>query len=100
MTAPKNGFFYVLDAKTGEFIAGNPLVKVPWAEALDPKTGRPLEMAGAKRGWTVHNWWHMSYSPVTGLVYVPATDRRSPPGACGWRGGDPGRGRVGICLRR
>ncbi len=76
MTAPKNSFFYVLDAKTGEFIAGNPLVKVPWAEALDPKSGRPLEMAGAKRGWTVHNWWHMSYSPVTGLVYVPITDRR------------------------
>ena len=76
MTAPKNGFFYVLDAKTGEFIAGNPLVKVPWAEALDPRTGRPLKMAGAKRGWTVHNWWHMSYSPATGLVYVPTTDRR------------------------
>ena len=34
-------------------------------------------MAGAKRGWTVHNWWHMSYSPVTGLVYVPTTDRRA-----------------------
>ena len=77
MTAPKNGFFYVLDAKTGEFIAGNPLVRVPWAEALDPKTGRPLEKSGAKRGWTVHNWWHMSYSPVTGLVYVPTTDRRA-----------------------
>jgi quinohemoprotein ethanol dehydrogenase len=77
MTAPKNGFFYVLDAKTGEFIKGNLLVKVPWAEALDPKTGRPLEMAGAKRGWTVHNWWHMSYSPATGLVYVPTTDRRA-----------------------
>jgi quinohemoprotein ethanol dehydrogenase len=77
MTAPKNGFFYVLDAKTGEFIAGNPMVKVPWAEALDAKSGRPLEMAGAKRGWTVHNWWHMSYSPVTGLVYVPTTDRRA-----------------------
>lgn len=77
MTAPKNGFFYVLDAKTGEFIAGNPLVKVPWASALDPRTGRPLEMPGAKRGWTVHNWWHMSYSPITGLVYVPTTDRRA-----------------------
>jgi quinohemoprotein ethanol dehydrogenase len=77
MTAPKNGFFYVLDAKTGQFIAGNPMVKVPWAAVLDPKTGRPVEMAGAKRGWTVHNWWHMSYSPITGLVYVPTTDRRS-----------------------
>jgi quinohemoprotein ethanol dehydrogenase len=77
MTAPKNGFFYVLDAKTGRFIAGNPMVKVPWAAALDPKSGRPLEMDGARRGWTVHNWWHMSYSPVTGLVYVPTTDRRA-----------------------
>lgn len=77
MTAPKNGFFYVLDAKTGQFIAGNPMVKVPWAAALDPKTGRPRKMAGAQKGWTVHNWWHMSYSPITGLVYVPTTDRRS-----------------------
>lgn len=77
MTAPKNGFFYVLDAKTGQFIAGNPMVKVPWAAALDPKTGRPRKMAGAQKGWTVHNWWHMSYSPITGLVYVPTTDQRS-----------------------
>ena len=77
MTAPKNGFFYVLDAKTGEFTAGNPMVKVPWAAALDARTGRPLEMPGAKRGWTIHNWWHMSYSPIAGLVYVPTTDRRA-----------------------
>ncbi len=77
MTAPKNGFFYVLDAKTGQFIAGNAMVKLPWASALDPKTGRPVEMADARRGWTVHNWWHMSYSPNTGLVYVPTTDRRA-----------------------
>jgi quinohemoprotein ethanol dehydrogenase len=78
MTAPKNGFFYVLDAKTGQFIAGNPMVKLPWATSLDPKTGRPVELAGTlHRGWTVHNWWHMSYSPLTGLVYIPTTDRRS-----------------------
>lgn len=78
MTAPKNGFFYVLDAKTGEFIAGKPIVKILWATSLDRKTGRPLLFPGAtQRGWTVHNWWHMSYSPVTGLVYIPTTDRRS-----------------------
>lgn len=78
MTAPKNGFFYVLDARTGRFIAGNSLVKLPWAAALDGKSGRPVEIAGkAAQRWTVHNWWHMSYSPITGLVYIPATDRRS-----------------------
>lgn len=78
MTAPKNGFFYVLDAKTGEFIAGNSLVKLPWATSLDAKTGRPVEIPGTEgKGWTVHNWWHMSYSPVTGLVYIPSTDRRA-----------------------
>jgi mono/diheme cytochrome c family protein len=78
MTAPKNGFFYVLDAKTGKFITGNSLVKLPWATSLDPKSGHPNEIAGrAAERWTVHNWWHMSYSPLTGLVYIPTTDRRS-----------------------
>ena len=78
MTAPKNGFFYVLDAKTGEFIAGNSLVKLPWATSLDAKTGRPVEIPGTEeKRWTVHNWWHMSYSPVTGLVCIPITDRRA-----------------------
>ena len=28
MQAPKNGFYYVLDAKTGEFISGKPYVKL------------------------------------------------------------------------
>jgi PQQ-dependent dehydrogenase (methanol/ethanol family) len=104
MTAPKNGFFYVLDAKTGEFISGNSLVKLPWATSLDPKTGRPIEIAGSEeKRWTVHNWWHMSFSPATGLVYIPTTDRRSqikspeattPPDATGegaWAGAFDGR---------
>ena len=41
MQAPKNGYFYVLDRKTGEFISGAPLQKITWAKGLDPKTGRP-----------------------------------------------------------
>ena len=45
MQAPKNGFFYVLDRKTGEFISGAPYVKVTWATGLDPKTGKPIEAA-------------------------------------------------------
>ncbi len=44
MQANKNGFFYVLDRATGEFISGKPYVSgITWATGLDPKTGRPIE---------------------------------------------------------
>jgi quinohemoprotein ethanol dehydrogenase len=84
MQAPKNGFFYVLDRKTGEFISGRPYVKVTWATGLDPKTGKPMEAPdmrydsqervvspGPAGG---HAWQGMSYNPNTGLVYLPALD--------------------------
>ena len=80
MTAPKNGFFYVLDAKTGKLISAKPLVKTVWASAIDLQTGRAIETpksAGGGRQWTVHNWWPMSYDASTGLVYIPTTDRRA-----------------------
>jgi quinohemoprotein ethanol dehydrogenase len=80
MTAPKNGFFYVLDAKSGKLLSAKPLVKTVWASAYDLQTGRAIETpksAGGGRQWTVHNWWPMSYNAQTGLVYVPATDRRA-----------------------
>jgi quinohemoprotein ethanol dehydrogenase len=80
MTAPKNGFFYVLDAKTGKPLAADPLVKVAWATGFNLQTGKAVEVpapAGGLKQWTVHNWWPMSYSPLTGLVYVPATDRQN-----------------------
>ena len=48
MQANKNGFFYVLDRETGEFISGAPFVSgVTWATGLDPKTGRPIESPAA-----------------------------------------------------
>jgi quinohemoprotein ethanol dehydrogenase len=80
MTAPKNGFFYVLDAKTGKLLSAKPLVKTVWASAVDLQTGRAVEIpksAGGGRQWTVHNWWPMSYNAQTSLVYVPTTDRRA-----------------------
>ena len=44
MQANKNGFFYVLDRQTGEFISGAPFVSgITWASGLDSKTGRPIE---------------------------------------------------------
>ena len=80
MTAPKNGFFYVLEAKTGKLLSAKPLVKTVWASAVDLQTGRAVEIpksAGGGRQWTVHNWWPMSYNAQTGLVYIPTTDRRT-----------------------
>jgi quinohemoprotein ethanol dehydrogenase len=84
MQAPKNGFFYVLDRATGEFISGEKYVNVTWAEGLDPQTGRPIltENARYEAGDQFampsphggHNWHPMSYSPQTGLVYIPAQD--------------------------
>ncbi|MGD1209725.1 MAG: PQQ-dependent dehydrogenase, methanol/ethanol family [Candidatus Acidiferrales bacterium] len=84
MQAPKNGFFYVLDRKTGQFISAAPIVKVTWATGVDPKTGRPIEAPNIHNyvnGVTVwpgaaggHNWPGMSFNPNTGLVYIPALD--------------------------
>ena len=84
MQAPKNGFFYVLDRETGEFISAENIMPVNWATHIDPETGRPVEAEGARYdelGITrkispgpggAHNWQPMSYSPDTGLVYLPA----------------------------
>ena len=84
MQAPKNGFFYVLDRKTGEFISGKPYVKVTWATGLDPKTGKPIEAPNMRYDQEEravspgpaggHAWQGMSYNPNTGLVYLPALD--------------------------
>ncbi len=84
MQAPKNGFFYVLDRATGELLAADPYVEVNWATHVDLKTGRPVEVPGAAykdKGTYIrpgplggHNWQAMSFSPRTGLVYIPAQD--------------------------
>src|SRR5262249_37849795 len=83
---PKNGFFYVIDRETGEFISGTPYATVTWADGLNPKTGRPNVKAEARwipRGnpalllpgpGSAHNWQPMSYSRVTGLVYIPTQE--------------------------
>ena len=87
MTAPKNGFFYVLDAKSGELLEAKPVAKVTWATSVDLKTGRAVEIpapAGGRRGMSGgHNWWPMSYSPLTGLVYLPLHDVKTRPLAAG-----------------
>jgi quinohemoprotein ethanol dehydrogenase len=86
MQAPKNGFFYVLDRATGEFISAQPYTQVNWATGLDPRTGRPVEDRKSRYGetgkpWVAmpgpsggHAWQAMSYDPLTHLVYIPAID--------------------------
>ncbi len=81
MQAPKNGFFYVLDRATGEFISAESFIGLNWAERVDPKTGRPVEatdsdyMDGAMEitpgPLGGHNFQPMAYNPHTGLVYIP-----------------------------
>jgi alcohol dehydrogenase (cytochrome c) len=77
MWANRNGFFYVLDRVTGQFLAGYPFVSVNWASGLDAK-GRPIPTPQLEdqptfpgvQGGT--NWYSPSYSPRTGLFYVSA----------------------------
>ena len=82
--APKNGFFYVIDRTTGQLISAEKFVPVNWAERIDVESGRPVETPGARYldapfvsvvgGAGAHNWQPMSYSPQTGLVYLPAQE--------------------------
>lgn len=98
MQMPKNGFFYVINRETGELISGTAVVPMfstaqtppgfplSWAYAID-EAGRPIENPEARyeggtavvrpSGWGAHNWHPMSYSPETGLVYIPVQELAS-----------------------
>jgi quinohemoprotein ethanol dehydrogenase len=96
MQAPKNGFFYLIDRSNGRLISAKPFVPMyptaetpkgmplSWAYAIDQTTGRPMENPEArylKASAVVrpgpqgaHNWHPMSFSPRTGLVYLPTQE--------------------------
>ena len=84
--ANRNGYFYVLDRISGEFMKGQPFVKTNWATGFDAK-GRPIPTPGivpTKEGTLVYpgnqggtNWYPPSYSPKTGLFYVPTWENSS-----------------------
>lgn len=83
MNAPKHGYLITLDAETGEFISAVKAAGVNWAEGFDAN-GRPI-LTGVANYWQEgrkdvvalpgpsgsHNWQAMSYSPKTGLIYIP-----------------------------
>jgi quinohemoprotein ethanol dehydrogenase len=85
MQAPKNGFFYVLDRRTGKLLSAETYVPNLWATKIDLATGRPVVNPDAyvteqpklfTPTWmAAHSWHPMSYSPKTGLVYFPAQEQ-------------------------
>ncbi len=85
MQASKDGFFYILDRKTGQVLSAEKYVPVTWAERVDLKTGRPVEAANARdfrnsfNGKKYvepsvmggHNWHPMAWDAQRGLMYIP-----------------------------
>jgi alcohol dehydrogenase (cytochrome c) len=78
--ANRNGFFYLLDRTTGEFLRGTQLIdKVTWAKGIDDQ-GRPMVIPGSdptpEGNWVcpsvkgATNWMGQSYNPGTGLLYL------------------------------
>ena len=81
MQAPKNGFFYVIDRKTGELLRANNYVRTNWATHVDLETGRPVLNPDKdyyeKAVWMLpgtfggHGWQAMSYDPKQKIVFIP-----------------------------
>ena len=82
--ANRNGFFYLLDARTGEFLHATSFAKQTWADGVDSH-GRPRLVPGAQPteiGTVTYpgvagaiNWQSPSFSPLTGLMYLPVLDK-------------------------
>jgi len=104
LQANRNGYYYVLDRATGEYLHGTPFIeRLNWAKGLDAK-GRPILVPGMEpttggkricpsvRGAT--NWNSPSYNPATGLLYVVTleqcdvytTSAKDPVPSTGFRG--------------
>jgi alcohol dehydrogenase (cytochrome c) len=87
LQAGRNGFYYVLDRKSGELVAANPYVTVTWATSIDKETGRPEWSETTKKAISYTeeietwphisggtNWYPSSFDPRVGLAYVNTTD--------------------------
>jgi alcohol dehydrogenase (cytochrome c) len=85
LQANRNGFFYVLDRVTGEFLLGKPFIqKMTWASGIG-KDGRPQvlpdteptpqgnKVCPAVEGAT--NWMSTAYSRQTKLFYVMTLEK-------------------------
>jgi alcohol dehydrogenase (cytochrome c) len=81
--ANRNGFYYVLDRTTGEFLVGVPFVEQNWAKGLD-SAGRPIlssDEGVSSSGRLTRpgvgggvNWQNAAFDHNSGLIFVPATE--------------------------
>ncbi|WP_165349904.1 MULTISPECIES: PQQ-dependent dehydrogenase, methanol/ethanol family [unclassified Mesorhizobium] len=81
--ANRNGFYYVLDRATGEFLTGVNFVEQNWTDGLD-RAGRPIVPEGAstsgrliKPGSGGTNWPNPAFDQSQSLFFVPATESAS-----------------------
>lgn len=88
LIAPKNGFHYALDRRTGELLTAGKFAKMNWASHINMETGRPvLDPAGEywrvegeqtavvwPNMWGSHSWNPMAFHPRLGLSYIPVVD--------------------------
>jgi len=87
LQAARNGFYYLIERKSGQLIAANPYVKVTWADGIDKETGRPVWTEATKKaiaytdeiqvwphitGGT--NWFPNAFDPRTNTAYVNTID--------------------------
>jgi alcohol dehydrogenase (cytochrome c) len=82
----RNGFYYVLDRVTGEYLSGVPFVETDWATALTP-AGRPIltdaanvTTAGRRAKPGINggvNWQNATFDPGRGTIFVPAEESSS-----------------------
>jgi alcohol dehydrogenase (cytochrome c) len=106
LQANRNGFFYVLDRITGQFLMATPFVdKLTWARGIK-SDGRPdvlpnteptlkgTKVCPAPEGAT--NWMSPAWSPATGLFYVQALEKCSIyiKGSAVWEKGKPFRDQI------
>jgi alcohol dehydrogenase (cytochrome c) len=91
--ANRNGFYYVIDRTTGQFLLGKAFVKQNWnvgfdeagrpikSQALNPKPmGGPYVEPGTQGGT---NWYSPSFSPSTGLFYISSWENYGAPSSKG-----------------
>ncbi|WP_427967736.1 PQQ-dependent dehydrogenase, methanol/ethanol family [Altererythrobacter sp.] len=83
--APKNGFLYIFDRRSGELLSAKAIVRQNWNKGINPRTGKPIpnpDGADYSTGPKIvfpatpgaRNWHPGSYDPASGLYFAPVQD--------------------------
>ena len=84
--ANRNGFYYLLDRQTGEFLTGQAFIRQNWSDGLDAKGcshARPSSIP-TPQGILIYpqssgatSWWSPSYDAESQLLFIPTIDTGS-----------------------